>query len=366
MPQVQQPSARPAAAAGRRRVVVLISVIVIVVLVVGSVGLFVNNLASGRLTSGIFKPSISTFPSKVFKPTSMASGTDGNLWFTSTDDDAIGKITQSGSVTKLNLSKMSSHSITAGRDGNMWFIAGPRDLTGFQIGRVTPRGQTTFWPLPAGSLPGDLAAGPDGNLWFTDTARHYGPDPGDKGVPENKIGRVTMEGVTNEFALPTPDGDPNGITPGPDGTMWFTESRKIGRIDPLGSIREFALPAGSSSGQITLGPDGALWFTSGSERDARIGRITPAGSVTQFSLPPCEQVCNRSLRGITAGPDGNVWFSESKGYGEGNVWSITPRGSLTSYAVNGWASGITTGADGNVWFTEELEDTIARVNIKTR
>lgn len=366
MPQAQKRSARPAVRAGRRGVLVFISVVVIGGLVIGSLGLLVNKLASSRLASGIFKPTISTFPSKVFKPTYIASGSDRNLWFTSTDDDAIGKITTSGSATKVNLAKMSSHSITSARDGNLWFIAAPRQLDGFRVGRITPQGQTTYWPLPAGSLPGDVAAGQDGNLWFTDTARRYGPDPADKGVPDNKIGRITMEGVVSEFALPTPDGDPNGITPGPDGAMWFTETKKIGRIDPLGSIREFPLPGGSSSGRITLGPDGALWFTSGSDRGATIGRMTPAGSVTQFSLPQCEQVCNRSLRGIAGGPDGNVWFTESKGYGEGNVWSISPKGSLTSFAVNGWATGITTGADGNVWFTEELEDTIARVNLKTR
>ena len=29
--------------------------------------------------------------------------------------------------------------------------------------------------------------------------------------------------VTNEFAVPTVDGAPNGITTGPDGNLWFTE-----------------------------------------------------------------------------------------------------------------------------------------------
>jgi streptogramin lyase len=49
----------------------------------------------------------------------------------------------------------------------------------------------------------------------------------------------------------------------------------------VGSITEFSLPFGSAPFGITAGPDGNLWFT----ESGKIGRITPSGTITEFSLP---------------------------------------------------------------------------------
>jgi uncharacterized protein (TIGR03437 family) len=48
----------------------------------------------------------------------------------------------------------------------------------------------------------------------------------------NKIGRMTTAGELTEYAIPTANSEPAGITAGPDGALWFTESNvgsKIGR-----------------------------------------------------------------------------------------------------------------------------------------
>ncbi len=59
--------------------------------------------------------------------------------------------------------------ITAGPDGNLWFTEFESASGTGQIGRITPGGQVTLFPLPmSGSKPGGITAGPDGNLWFTD------------------------------------------------------------------------------------------------------------------------------------------------------------------------------------------------------
>ena len=66
------------------------------------------------------------------------------------------------------------------------------------------------------SEPQGITAGPDGNLWFTEFLG-------------NKIGRITTAGVITEFPIPMPFSGPHDITTGPDGNMWFTESsNKIG------------------------------------------------------------------------------------------------------------------------------------------
>lgn len=75
----------------------------------------------------------------------------------------------------------------------------------------------------------------------------------------------------NEFSIPTAASSPAGITPGPDGELWFTEygGGKIGRITTAGVVTEF--PTAGYPGQITSGPDGNLWFTEYS--GVRIGQL---------------------------------------------------------------------------------------------
>src|SRR5262249_39827406 len=69
------------------------------------------------------------------------------------------------------------------------------------------------FPIPTPSSgPAGITVGPDGNLWFTESA-----------APVNKIGRVSTSGVFAEFPVPTPHSGPLGITAGPDGNLWFTE-----------------------------------------------------------------------------------------------------------------------------------------------
>ena len=55
--------------------------------------------------------------------------------------------------------------IAAGPDGNLWFT----ESTGNKIGRITPQGAITEYPIPTVfSNPVGIAAGPDGNVWFTE------------------------------------------------------------------------------------------------------------------------------------------------------------------------------------------------------
>lgn len=114
--------------------------------------------------------------------------------------------------------------------------------------------------------------------------------------------------MTDTYTLPTANSQPGGITLGPDGALWFTESAtgKIGRITTAGVITEYTIPSATSPqpSWITTGPDGALWFT---ENNGNIGRVTTAGVISQYGIPgPLS-----SVAGITTGPDGEIWFAES-------------------------------------------------------
>src|SRR5882762_5832413 len=203
--------------------------------------------------------------------------------------------------------------ITAVLDGNLWFT----ESVANRIGRITPTGTITEFAtgITPDSDPDGITTGPDGNLWFTESIA-------------NRIGRITPTGTVTEYTTGiTPGSSPTAITAGPDGNLWFTESvtDRIGRITPTGTITEFA--AGTTAGggplDITAGPDGNVWFTKFTENNGGLlGRITPDGTVTEYGTGP-----NSLPTGITAGPDGNMWFTERTGNQIGRL-EMSPQVSL--------------------------------------
>jgi streptogramin lyase len=268
-------------------------------------------------------------------PGGITAGPDGNLWFTESSGNKIGRITPAGQIDEFPIPDSGSRSptaITAGPDGNLWFT----EPNGYKIGRITPAGLIDEFLVRTGRA-FRITAGPDGNLWFTES-------------DANKLGRLTPDGtLLPEFPIPTAGSYPSGITAGPDGNLWFTEQigNKIGRVTLAGSFSEIPIPtAGGQPYAITAGPDGNLWFTENPVN--KVGRITPGGIITEFPIPTA-----KSQPGwITAGPDGNLWFTESSGK---KIGRITPDGAVSEFVVptaSSGLAGITAGPDGNLWFAE--------------
>jgi streptogramin lyase len=259
---------------------------------------------------------------------------------------ALASVAGGQTITEFPVSGQVLAGIAAGSDGNLWFtqftLSDNGDTPIFAaIGRMTPAGVLTEFPVPIGSAAVAIAAGPDGNLWMTE--QHA-----------NRIGRMTTAGVLTEFDVPTPASVLQGITAGPDGNVWFVEANggKIGRITPSGVVTEFPMSIGAEG--IVSGPDGNLWFTETSAN--KIGRITPSGQITEFPVP----TANVLPSFIAAGSDGNLWFTEVQGQ---NIGRITPAGVVTEFP-NGTDAvspfGIAAGPDGNLWFTG-LSNAIGRV-----
>jgi hypothetical protein len=68
------------------------------------------------------------------QPLSIATGPDGNLWFTESAASKIAKITPAGAVTEYSVAPNTVPSgITAGPDGNLWFT----EMQTSKIGRIT-------------------------------------------------------------------------------------------------------------------------------------------------------------------------------------------------------------------------------------
>ncbi len=197
--------------------------------------------------------------------------------------------------------------------------------------------------------------------------------------------RTLLTVTATSFPIPLVEiVQPEGITTGPDGNLWFTESGagRIGRMTSSGTLTEFDLPsvpppAGSPAGTpdtqvtpeaITAGPDGALWFTTA---NSEIGRIETDGTITMFPVDGLTSMASgpggptTNPSDITVGSDGALWFTGVAG----KVGRITTAGVVTEFSVPsippaaGSSPGtpstpatltaITAGPDGALWFTGE-------------
>lgn len=278
----------------------------------------------------------------------ITTGPDGNLWFTENyafgAPTSIGRITPSGVTTYFPVpSGDSEGQITTGSDGNLWFT---EYRTG-KIGRITPSGAIT--EFSGSSFAYGITAGPDGNLWFTE------------GAGSGRVGIITTAGVIlTRFEMPG-GGDASDITTGPDGNLWITRHTRnsISRITPAQVTTEFPLPTSNSyPTSIASGADGNLWFVENAGN--KIGRITPAGVITEFPVPTSGSFpfC------ITRGPDGNMWYSTEVG---NQVGSVTPGGVITEFPIPtpSRCLGITGGPDGNVWLLESTANKIVKIQLPT-
>jgi streptogramin lyase len=153
-------------------------------------------------------------------PSGITKGADGNMWFTEETGNAIGRITPAGAVTQFGAHPVNEETaegalgvnsfpttITPGPEGNLWFT----ESFGNRVGRISTSGAVTeFSGLPPESTPDGIVAGPDGDLWVTES-RNSG------------VARMTRSGQVIGFYNTTGFGEPRGIAAGPNNTLWFTE-----------------------------------------------------------------------------------------------------------------------------------------------
>jgi streptogramin lyase len=275
---------------------------------------------------------------------SIASGPDGNLWFTEFNSNRIGKITTSGVATLYDIPTASSSplGVTSGPDGNLWFT----ESDGDKIGKITPDGVITEYALESGSGPFAIALGPDGNIWFTE-------------LVANKISKITPDGQTiTRYDIPTASANPTGLTQGPDNAMWFTEysTDLIARIDMSGAIVEYPLTSGAGPAGLTTGPDGNLWVVN--NLSDTVSKVSTLGVAVDYEL-----LCGSMPYTIVSGPDGALWAALS---GSASLAKITTSGAVYVYLLDYSGKSpypITSGPDGNIWFGDQIGLTIGKLVI---
>ncbi|MBV9766861.1 MAG: hypothetical protein JOZ48_18595, partial [Acidobacteriaceae bacterium] len=208
------------------------------------------------------------------------------------------------------------------------------------------------YPIPAGasSNPEGITVGPDGAMWFAEASVSAG---------NAAIGRIDRNGNVTQYSLPA-NSQPQQLVTGPDGNLYFTvaSGNFIGQLVPTsGTITQFAIPtANASPTGITVGPDGNIWFLEAAPGANSVASVSTAGA---FSSPIPIPTSNSIPTTITLGPDHNVWFTEQ---GSGKIGTVRS-GSVTEYTVTSGSEpfGITPGPDGNLWFTERNNSSVAKI-----
>ena len=189
-------------------------------------------------------------------------------------------------------------SITRGPDGNIWFTDGAYDANEGDVGKITPAGAVTYYPVLTGLAYGQITTGPDGNLWF-----------GDLG---GGIGKITPAGQATLY----PSVGADWLTAGLDGDVWFTgmatgtSTSVLGKITPTGQVTTYPLPDDIGLvGPIPQGRDGQLWFLAFDEAtdDAVLESVTTSGRITPHSIGRSNPGIPIFEYSITTGPDGDIW-----------------------------------------------------------
>jgi virginiamycin B lyase len=159
--------------------------------------------------------------------------------------------------------------------------------------------EVTWFDVPPGAHPHDVAPAPDGTVWYT--AQHQGAlgrlDPATGAVEQIPLGRRSA---------------PHGVIVGPDGAAWVTDSglNAIVRVDPATKqARAFPLPEGTGHANLNTAAfdgRGRLWFTG---QSGWYGRLDPAsGRLEAFRDPD-----GRGPYGITATPSGEIYYASLAG-----------------------------------------------------
>ena len=192
---------------------------------------------------------------------------------------------------------------------------------------MTPAGVPTSFALPtADDRALDITGGPDGNVWFTNRRQTLVPDHFGGVIPSfaDFIGRITPTGTITLFPIGV--GNPTGITAGPDGALWFTnhDSGTIGRITTAGAVSTYVGPTGSARGRRTSPPGptascGSRTTTTASDGSPRRAWCPPSlGSARTAAPGPSSAgrmgTCGSPTRARASGASRpRAWFPRSAG-----------------------------------------------------
>lgn len=298
----------------------------IVVLTAAGVAVWQLN---GRFSKGPFKEYAMLQPLDM--PTAVAAGPDGVIWFTIDLARAMGRI-RDGRVERLPTASdnVEPIGVGVGADGVVWYT----DSGKHGISRMTPSGEISSFPMDTPIVrTARLAVAPDGSVWFAEATGFS--------ITKLKDGKVTRH------VFESPRGDPFGVAPAADGTVWATlrSGNQLLKIGPDEEMTAFDAPRQASMpSDVAAAADGSAWFIE--SRENRIARFKD-GKFEDFKVPGDTPV----LSGLVVTPDDSVWFGMVRTgalgrlrHGEFEVFKLPREGARpTSLAAD---------RDGNIWYAD--------------
>jgi streptogramin lyase len=273
----------------------------------------------------------------------IIAGPDGNMWFIDENAGDLVRLSMGGAIKEFTMSGFlggNAIALTVGAD-HKFYIANESS----KIVRVTTSGVVQAFTNSSGDSTdlGDIALGPDGNVWFPET-RH--------------LGMITPAGVITEIPYPASFGVPNQygtITTGSDGDLWFNETGDnsiVKYVIATQKFTEFKPPGtGCTPAGLVKAKDNNVWFTC-TQQPPQVGRITKAGNIKLF--PGGGGFSGEETFQIaTLGADGNPWYSSPD---TGSIFRVnTSNGAVTSFSppfISGERpDSVAAGPDGNIWVT---------------
>jgi len=154
--------------------------------------------------------------------------------------------------------------------------------------------EVSYFDVPQGDHPHDVAPAPDGTVWYTGQRAgvlgHLNPDTGE--VERIPVGEGSA---------------PHGVIIGPDGAPWLTDGglNAIVRVDPVThDAKTWKLPKDRANANLNtpaFDGRGRLWFTG---QSGIYGRLDPKiGEMQVWDAPK-----GVGPYGITATPDGAIYY----------------------------------------------------------
>ena len=224
----------------------------------------------------------------------LASEPDGNVAFvfystgSANPGLVVGQMTPSGQFTETPIPNSAGQyvaivGVVPGTSGDEW-VAWQNEMPSGQnqsfVAHVTAAGAVTVFPVSSigsGSIINTIAEGPDGNLWF-----------GESSNTSAILGRITPSGVQTQFPVPQAVGQVE-VADGPDGNLIVTAGsstvlNQVFEVSTAGKFTQYKIAAGISKPFYDyLGSvDGSLWFAPAN--GTTVGRINAKGVATAATL----------------------------------------------------------------------------------
>jgi streptogramin lyase len=202
---------------------------------------------------------------------------------------------------------------------------------------------TGEFDMPGGASPGRMTLGSDGNVWALISNNGGG----------NDVVKITPAGTITPFDVSDVSGA-IGITSGPDGNLWVTQSGSIAHFAPATPTAGTKIDVtGLVASDLVFGPDGNIWTTSSD----KVEKITTAGVATPTT------VAGLAGKGVTVGSDGNIYIADFSG----RIIKVTTAGVTTPVTTVFGMQQIAAGPTGQIGYTAPTASPqqVGRLNIAT-